>query len=301
MVINKKWKFENILDQSGKIVIVTGANSGLGYEVAKALALKGAHVVMACRNLEKAEKAKNQILFEYPEVYLEIIQLDLSDLSSIRKFAEEFKSKHERLDILCNNAGVMMTPQQKTADGFEMQFGTNHLGHFALTGLSLDLLINTVNSRIVTMSSFAHKLGEINFEDINLEKNYNRTKAYEQSKLANLLFAYELQRKLEAAGKSTISNASHPGWTRTNLQRNVLFFRVLNPFLSMKPSKGALSMLYAATAPEAEGGKYYGPGGLFEIKGYPKEAKSNDTSHDLETAKRLWELSEELTGISYSI
>ena len=298
---NKKWKFENIPDQTGKIAIVTGANSGLGFEVAKALTRKGAHVIMGCRNLEKAEKAKDQILSEFSDASLEIIQLDLSDLSSIRNFVKEFKSKFQKLDILCNNAGVMMPPKGKTADGYELQFGTNHLGHFALTGLLIDLLMNTENSRVITMSSFGHKMGKIDFEDLQSEKSYNRTKAYGSSKLANLLFAYELQRRLNAANKSVMSLASHPGWTRTNLQRHVFFFRLLNPFFSMKPWKGALPMLYAATSPEAEEGSYYGPGGHFEIKGYPKKVESNDRSHDLEVAKKLWEISEDLTGVKYPI
>jgi NAD(P)-dependent dehydrogenase (short-subunit alcohol dehydrogenase family) len=256
MAKKKKWKFEDIPDQTGKISIVTGANSGLGFEEAKALTRKGAPVVMACRNLEKAEEAKDNILSEFPEVSLEIMHLDLSDLSSIRKFVKDFKSKHESLNILCNNAGIMMIPYQKTVDGFELQLGTNHFGHFALTGLLIETLIKTENSRIVTMSSFGHKMGKMDFEDLNWEKSYGRTKAYSRSKLANLLFAYELQRRLEAKGESTISIASNPGWTRTNLQRNVLIFRIFNPFMSMKPPKGALSMLYAATAPEAEGGAH---------------------------------------------
>ncbi len=301
MVKKKKWKFEDIQDLSGKIAIVTGANSGLGYEVAKSLARKGANVIMGCRNLEKAEKAKNQILSEFPDVSIEIIQLDLSNLSSVRIFVAEFLKNYKNLDILCNNAGVMMTPYQKTVDGFELQLGTNYFGHFALTGLLIDILTKTENSRIVTMSSFGHKMGTINFDDLNSEKKYNRTKAYSQSKLANILFAYELQRRLEAAGKKVISVASHPGWTRTKLQKNVLIFRMLNPFLSMKPPKGALPMLFAATDPEVEGGAYYGPGGLFEIKGYPKKVESNDKSQNLDDAKKLWEMSEKLTRVKYSI
>ena len=297
----KKWKFEDIPDQTGKIAIVTGSNIGLGLEVAKALARKGAHVVMACRNMEKAEAARDKILEEFPDVSLEIIKLDLSDLSSVKEFVNDFKSKHNSLNMLCNNAGVMMTPYLKTADGFELQIGTNHLGHFALTGLLLDTLLKNENSRIVSMSSTGHKVGKINFDDLMFEKEYSRTKSYGQSKLANLLFVYELNRKLEAAGKTAISNASHPGWTRTNLQQNVLIFRLLNPLLSMKPPKGCLSMLYAATAPEAEGGAYYGPKGLTEVKGYPKKVESSERSHNLEDAKKLWEISEKLTGVKYNL
>lgn len=302
MAKKNKWKFEDIPDQTGKIAIVTGANSGLGYEVAKSLARKGAQVIIGCRNLEKAETAKSQIMEEFPDVSLEIIQLDLADLSSIKVFVKEFNSKHQSLHILCNNAGVMMPPsREETADGFELQFGTNHLGHFALTGLLLDKLMNTENSRIVSMSSFGHTRGYMDFDDLNWEKSYSRIKSYGTSKLANLLFAYELQRKLEASGSKTISNASHPGWSKTNLQRDTFAFRMLNPILAQKPWKGALPMLYAATAPEAEGGAYYGPDSRMNWRGYPVKVESNERSHNLEDAKKLWEVSEKLTGINFSI
>ncbi|MBD3351347.1 MAG: SDR family NAD(P)-dependent oxidoreductase [Candidatus Lokiarchaeota archaeon] len=298
-MVRTKWNIENIPDQSGKIVIVTGANSGTGFEVAKALAMKGAKVIMACRNLDKANNAKSQIMDEYPHSNLKIIQLDLGSLSSIRKFGEDFTERFQELHILCNNAGVMMPPYQKTDDGFELQFGVNHLGHFALTGLLLNTLLNTKDSRVVTMSSTGHKLGKIHFDDLNWENDYNRTRAYGMSKLANLLFAYELQRNLQNTGKSTISLASHPGWTRTNLQRHVSLFRLFNPLLAQKPQMGALPMLYAATSMEAQGGGYYGPGGIFEIRGYPKKVKSNKRSYNKETAKKLWQISEELTGVKY--
>lgn len=301
MTKKNKWTEEDCPDQSGKIAIVTGANSGLGYEVTRVLAKKGAHVVMGCRDLGKAEEALNQIISEDPDASLEIIRLDLSDLASVKDFVSDFSKKHQSLDILCNNAGVMMTPYQKTVDGFELQLGTNHFGHFALTGLLIDKLMGTKNSRIVTMSSMAHSMGKIDFDNLNWEKKYGRTKAYNRSKLANLLFAYELQRRLEAKGSKTISMGSHPGWTRTKLQRNVFLFRALNPFLSQKPKKGALPMLYAATSPEAEGGGYYGPDGRMGWKGYPKKVKSNDRSHNLEDAKKLWEISEELTGVKFNL
>ena len=296
-----KWTKEDIPDQSGKIAIVTGANSGLGYEVTRVLAKNGAHVVMGCRNLEKAEVAFNQIITDDINSSLEIIRLDLSDLASVKDFVSEFSKKHQSLDILCNNAGVMMTPYQKTVDGFELQLGTNHFGHFALTGLLIDILIKKENSRIVTMSSIAHTMGKMDFDNLNWEKKYGRTKAYGRSKLANLLFAYELQRRLEAKGSKSISIASHPGWTRTNLQRNVWFFRVMNHLLSQKPKKGALPMLYAATSPEAEGGAYYGPDGRMQWKGYPKRVQSNDETHNNEDAKRLWEISEELTSVKFNL
>ena len=296
----KKWKFENIPDQTGKIVIVTGANSGIGFEVTKALTRKGAQVIMACRNINNAETAKKKILYEFPDIKIEIIHLDLSDLSSIRQFSNEFLEKYSRLDILCNNAGIMMTPEQKTVNGFELQIGTNYLGHFALTGLLIKMLINTGDSRIISMSSYGHNWGKIYFDDLNLNNKYDMGKAYAQSKLANLLFAYELQRRLTTLGTNVISNASHPGWTKkTNLPKYVFLLRLLNPFIGMKPEKGALSMIYAATAPEAEGGAFYGPNGRFQVRGYPIKVKSSDKSYNLDDAKKLWELSEKLTGITF--
>lgn len=297
-----KWKFENIPDQTGRIAIVTGSNSGTGFEATKALARKGAHVIMACRNLEKAEAAKNEILAEFSNVSLEIIRLDLADLSSVRKFAEEFNKKYQRLDLLINNAGVMMLPNKETTvDGFEKQLATNHFGHFALTGLLLDKLLSTENSRVVNMSSTAHNFGKMNFNDLNWEKSYNKIWAYGRSKLANLLFTYELNRRLEAAGKKTISTAAHPGWTATNLQRHTGFFRFMNSFIAMKPPKGSLSIIRAATDPEAKGGDYYGPTKLMGNRGFPEKVRSNKKSYNLEDAKKLWEVSEELTGIKFEI
>ncbi|MBN1215794.1 MAG: SDR family NAD(P)-dependent oxidoreductase [Candidatus Lokiarchaeota archaeon] len=296
----KNWKFKDIPSQTGKVAIVTGANRGIGFEVVKTLARKGAQVIMACRNLDNSEKAKEKILSEYPNVKIDIIHLDLANLSSIREFVTKFQEKYSRLDILCNNAGIFQAPQQKTVDGFELHFGTNHLGHFALTGLLIEMIIETINSRIITMSSWGHKFGEIHFDDLDLDKNYSKGKAYAQSKLANLLFAYELQRKLEFKRRIVLSNASHPGWTRTKLSKSIII-RIFNPFMGMKPEKGALSMIYAATASEAEGGAYYGPNGRLGIKGYPIKVKSSEKSHNLELAKRLWEVSEDLTGIKFPI
>jgi len=292
-----KWTTDDIPDQTGKIVIVTGANTGIGYEVTKILARKGAHVVMGCRNMEKAKNALNNIISEEGNVSLEIIKLDLSDLASIKDFVKNLSKKHQSLDILCNNAGVMMTPYQKTVDGFELQLGTNHFGHFALTGLLIEILMKTENSRIITMGSFVHIFGKIDFDNLNWEKSYGKIRAYGRSKLANLLFTYELQRRLEEKGSNTISLASHPGWTKTELQRHTAFFRFFNNFLAQKPEMGALPMLYAATASEAKGGSYYGPDGLLELSGYPKKVKS----HNKEDAKKLWEISENLTGIVFNI
>ena len=305
-----RWTEENIPDLTGKIAIVTGANSGTGYEATRALASKGATVVMACRNLEKAEAAAEKIRTKVPEAKLEIIQLDLSDLSSVKKFAETYTEKYETLDMLLNNAGIMMPPYSKTVDGFELQLGTNHLGHFALTGLLLDHLIATEDSRIVTMSSMAHSRGKFDFDDLHLEKSYGRTSAYGRSKLANLLFAYELQRKMDAAGIKILSTGSHPGWSATNLQttgpregRGGRFMswglRFGNFVFAQSAAMGALPMLYGAISPEAEGGAYYGPRGLGEWKGHPKRAESSDLSNNEEDAQKLWEVSEELTGIKY--
>ncbi|MBN1214795.1 MAG: SDR family oxidoreductase [Candidatus Lokiarchaeota archaeon] len=296
----KKWTSNDIPNQSEKTVIVTGANSGIGYEVSRILASKGAHIIMACRNLEKANEAYNQILLENNNVSIEIMQLDLSNLGSIKKFTEDFLKKNQSLHILCNNAGVMMPPYQKTVDGFELQFGTNHLGHFALTGLLLDKLMKTKNSRIVTQSSFVHSMGKINFNDLNWETKYKKRKSYAQSKLANLLFAYELQRRISAKNSDVLSIACHPGWSRTNLQRYTALFRTLK-FLSQKAEMGALPMLYAATSTDVEGGAYYGPDGTFGWKGYPKKVKSSKKSYNEEDAIKLWDISEKLTGITYNL
>jgi NAD(P)-dependent dehydrogenase (short-subunit alcohol dehydrogenase family) len=298
---NHKWTTENIPDQSGKIVIVTGANSGIGYEAARALALKGATVIMACRSLEKGETAASQIRSQKPKGQVILKQLDLADLGSVRKFAEAFFAEYQQLDILINNAGVMATPYRKTADDFEMQFGTNHLSHFLLTGLLIDLLRKTPQSRVVTVSSYAHMIGRINFKDINSEKRYQKWAAYGQSKLANLLFAYELQRKLTQNGSSTLSIGVHPGWSATNLQHNSGFFNFLNPFLGQSQEMGALPTLYAATSPETQGGEYIGPDGFLGQRGYPHIARSSGRSHDLKTAQRLWEVSEKLTGIRFTL
>jgi NAD(P)-dependent dehydrogenase (short-subunit alcohol dehydrogenase family) len=225
-------------------------------------------------------------------------QLDLSDLASVNSFAQGFHSEYDRLDMLINNAGVMAIPYEKTADGFERQFGTNHLGHFALTGLLLDLLLSTENSRVVTVSSTGHRTGRINFEDLNSEESYSKWGAYGQSKLANLLFAYELQRSLAAVGSTTISAAAHPGYTATNLQSGTIF-RFLNPIMAQSQEMGALPTLYAAVADDVNGGDYIGPGGFMEQRGYPKKVHSNGSSHDEMIARKLWQVSEEMTGVKF--
>jgi NAD(P)-dependent dehydrogenase (short-subunit alcohol dehydrogenase family) len=285
---------------------VTGANSGLGYETARALARKGATVILAVRSLEKGHAAAEQIEGEAPASQVEVMHLDLADLASVQQFAEAFRTGYDRLDLLINNAGVMMLPQrQATADGFEMQFGTNHLGHFALTGRLLDLLQRTPGSRVVVVSSTAHRISGINFEDLQSEGSYSSAGAYGQSKLANLLFAYELQRRLDAAqasgatGSGILVAASHPGWTATNLQQHSRLFMWLNPMLAQRPEMGALPTLYAATAPDVVAGGFYGPGGFLELRGAPKRVYSNRRSRDQAAAARLWAESEALTGVRY--
>ena len=298
---NDKWTLENIPDQRGKIVIVTGANSGIGYEAARALARKGANVIMACRSLEKGEAAMAQIRRENLQGEAILRQLDLADLSSVRNFADEFLEEYKQLNILINNAGVMAIPYRKTKDGFEMQFGTNHLGHFALTGLLFELLKNTPNSRVVTVSSYAHIVGKINFDDLNSEKSYQKWLAYGQSKLANLLFAYELQRRSAKNGDNPISIAVHPGYAATNLQNSSSFFSFTNNFMAQSQEMGALPTLYAATNPEIEGGEFIGPDGFLAQRGYPHKARSSARSYDPETAQRLWQVSEKLTGVRFDV
>jgi len=296
-----KWTLENMPDQSGKVAIVTGANSGIGYETALALAQKGATVVMACRNLQKANPAAGQIRQTSPAATVEVMELDLGDLESVRQFVGAFRAKYDRLDLLINNAGIMHPPYGKTAQGFETQLGVNHLGHFALTGLLLDLLIQTSPARVVTVSSSSHLFGRIDFEDLHWEKKaYKPNPAYGQSKLANLLFTYELQRKLTSTGKDTLAVAAHPGWTETNLQQHTGWIRFLNRFFAQDPALGALPTLYAATEPNVNGGEYFGPDGFMALRGYPQKVQSNNRSYDENVAARLWEVSEALTGVRYA-
>lgn len=297
--MTQQWTENDIPNQAGRVAIVTGANSGIGWDTARALAQKGATVIMACRSLPKANTAAEHINALKPTGKVVVMPLDLGDLDSVREFAAAFRKQYNRLDLLINNAGVMMPPYGKTTQGFEQQFGINHLGHFALTGLLLDMLNQTPNARIVTVSSGAHQFGVINFEDLNWEHGYPAQRAYGQSKLANLLFTYELQHRLEAAGQKTLAVAAHPGWTATNLQQHSGTFQRLNPIFAQTTDMGALPTLYAATAPDVRGGDYFGPGGLWEMRGYPKRVKSNARSHDEAVAQRLWAVSEELTQVKY--
>jgi NAD(P)-dependent dehydrogenase (short-subunit alcohol dehydrogenase family) len=298
--MSNRWTAEDIPNLTGRLAIVTGANSGIGYETTKALAEKGATVVMACRNRQKADAAAAQIRETGPLGAVQVMSLDLADLDSVRTFAAAFRAEYDRLDLLINNAGIMVPPYGKTAQGFEMQFGVNHLGHFALTALLLNPLLHTPQSRVVTVSSGAHRFGRINFDDLNSEQGYSPNAAYGQSKLANLLFTYELQRKLAASGSGTLATAAHPGWTDTNLQRHTGLARFLNRFFAQDAQMGALPTLMAATDPGASGGEYYGPGGFMGMRGYPERVQSSDRSHDEQVAAKLWEVSEELTGVRYT-
>lgn len=295
------WTADQLGNQSGRVAIVTGSNSGIGFETARVLAEKGATVIMACRNLDKARPKADEIRAAHPDANVEVMQLDLSDLDSVQRFAGEFLAEYSRLDLLINNAGIMVPPYAKTAQGFESQFGVNHLGHFALTGALLDIITNTPGARIVTVSSVAHLMGKIDFSDLNWEKGYKAQAAYGQSKLANLLFTYELQRRLAAAGKDTLSVASHPGWTETGLQDHAKAAKFLNRFLAQQPDMGALPTLYAATEPSVNGAQYFGPSGFMEMSGPPKRVKSNKRSHDKNVAERLWNVSEDLTGVHFQI
>ncbi|QRY53555.1 SDR family NAD(P)-dependent oxidoreductase [Mycolicibacterium septicum] len=296
------WTTANIPNQSGRTAVVTGANTGLGLETAKALAAKGAHVVLAVRNLEKGEAAVEWISRSVPNADLELQRLDLGSLKSVREAADEIRAGHDTIDLLINNAGVMTPPKETTADGFELQFGTNHLGHFALTGLLLDRLLPVAGSRIVTVSSIGHRFSRgIRFDDLQWERSYNRLQAYGQSKLANLLFTYELQRRL--IGQNTAALAAHPGGSDTELARHLpraaqRAVPLLRP-LFQEAAMGALPTLRAATDPGALGGQYYGPDGLGEQKGHPKLVTSNERSYDIELQRRLWSVSEELTGVTY--
>jgi NAD(P)-dependent dehydrogenase (short-subunit alcohol dehydrogenase family) len=296
---NKKWTSEDVPDLNGKIVLITGANSGLGFQATREIADKRATVVMGCRDTAKGGDAVKKIKETNPNAKLVLMQLDLAGLKSIRSFAGEFKKRYKRLDILINNAGVMVPPYGTTEDGFELQIGTNHFGHFALTGLLLDVMLRTPKSRVVSVSSMAHRMGTINFDDINSKKKYSKWSAYGQSKLANLFFIYELERRFENAKADAIAVAAHPGYANTNLQRTTGFFSAFNPILAQPAGMGALPVLYAATEEHVRGGEFFGPDGFLEMRGYPKKTSSNKISYDKAMAKKLWELSEEVTGVKY--
>ena len=303
--MSQKWTATDVPDQSGRIAIVTGANSGLGYDTAAVLAEKGAHVVLAVRNIDKGKEAVDRIKAASPNAVVTLQELDLSSLDSVRRAADELRAAHPRIDLLINNAGVMYVPTRETTkDGFEMQFGTNHLGHFALTGLLLDNMLSVDGSRVVTVSSVGHRLmARIHFDDPHLQRKYNRVEAYGQSKLANLMFTYDLQRRLKLTGVPTVALAAHPGFSDTELMRYLPDFipNFVWKIGTQPADKGALPTLRAATDPGAQGGQYYGPDGLGEVKGSPKVVASSAQSRNEELQRRLWTMSEELTGVIYPV
>jgi NAD(P)-dependent dehydrogenase (short-subunit alcohol dehydrogenase family) len=303
-----KWTVEDMPDMTGETVVVTGANSGLGFEAAKGFARKNAEVVMACRNTERAQDAKEDIETEVEDARLEVIQLDLASLESVDEFVEEFKQEHSRLDVLCNNAGVMAIPYSETEDGFEKQIGVNHLGHFALTAGLTDTLQETENSRIVLQSSGLHRNADLEVENLMQERSYDKWRQYANSKLANLLFSYELDRRLE---DDTSALACHPGYADTHLQivgpekegsrAKKIGAKITNKIVAQSASMGALPMMYAATSEDVESGDFIGPAGIMQMRGYPEKQESSEASHDRDLAKRLWERSEELTGKEFNL
>jgi NAD(P)-dependent dehydrogenase (short-subunit alcohol dehydrogenase family) len=297
------WTTDQIPDQTGRTAVVTGANSGLGLVTAEQLARAGATVVLACRNVQKGADAADGIRAVVPEAHLDVVELDLSSLRSVRRFADNLDVAE--LDLLVNNAGIMMTPQQRTEDGFELQLGTNHLGHFALTGLLLARLDRAEAARVVTLSSLEHKAGHLDFDDLQSEHHYGRRKAYRQSKLANAAFGLELDRRLGAAGSPIASVLAHPGYAATRIQSAgpkamKALMAVGDQVLAQSAERGAVPTLYAATAPGVEGGEYYGPNGPLEVRGrHPKRARVSREARDPEVGRRLWTVSEQLTGVTY--
>lgn len=295
----------------GKAALITGANSGIGLEAARMLAARGAEVILACRTPSKGEAALDRIREVTPDAKVRLERLDLASLASVRELADRVRREHTRLDLLINNAGVMALPKQTTADGFEMQIGTNHFGHFALTGLLLPLILAAPAGRVVNVSSLAHRYGRMKLDDLHYEHGYQKWIAYGQSKLANMLFTFELQRRFDAAGVRAISTACHPGFASTNLQfvgprlegskLMEAVMRFNNRYFAQSAAAGALPTVYAATAPDVKGAEYFGPGGLFEIRGAPARAKVGARARDVQTAKELWALSERATGVRYDL
>ena len=301
-----RWTSDDIPDQSGRTALVTGANSGVGFETAKALAEHGAHVVLACRDADKGRRAAQQIRASAPTAQLTVLHLDLASLASVREAGRQAHADHVHLDLLVDNAGFGWMPYTRSEDGYELTLATNHLGHFALTGQLLDLMLDVPGSRVVVVSSPAHRGATINFDDLQSEQKYSQRAAYGQSKLANLLFAYELQRLLATSGAETISLAAHPGGARTNFNRHLPRpfrgpnYGLFRPF-SHPAQTGALAILRAAVDPEAHGGDYYAPSRMMEFKGYPIRRRSSDASYDEAAQARLWNASEQLTGVRYEL
>jgi NAD(P)-dependent dehydrogenase (short-subunit alcohol dehydrogenase family) len=305
--VGQRWTAADVPDQRGRIALITGANSGIGFEAAAVLADKGAHVVLGVRDLAKGQQSAATITDRHPQADVAVQHLDLASLASVHAAVKELKAAHPQIDLLINNAGVAMTPKATTADGFELQFGTNHLGPFALTGLLLECLLPVAGSRVVTISSQGHRVrATIDFDDLHAERRYDRAAAYTRSKLANLLFTYELQRRLASSGAATIAVSAHPGGSRTGLMRSApggirAGVALLSPLIFQSAAMGALPTLRAATDPTVRGGQYYGPGGLAEQRGYPKCVQSSAQSHDHDLQHRLWAVSEELTGVTYPV
>ncbi len=297
---NNKWNTSNIPDQTGKVVLITGATSGLGKEAAKVFATKGATVIMPVRNTEKAKTVREEIVKTYPNAKIDIRSLDLSSLTSIKLFSDEISKSYNQLDILINNAGVMYCPFSKTEDGFEMQMGTNHLGPYALTAQLMPLILKSANSRIVNTASLAHLTGNIDFEDINWENRaYKTMQAYADSKIANLYFHYELAKKLQGQENAPLVIAAHPGWTKTELDRHKGIVSIISSIIGQKAEMGVLPTLRAAIETDVKSGDYFGPSGFREMRGNPIKVKSNEMSLNAQKAEQLWKLSEQLTGIKF--
>jgi NAD(P)-dependent dehydrogenase (short-subunit alcohol dehydrogenase family) len=305
--MKQQWTADDVPSQRGRLAVVTGANTGIGFEAAQVLAARGTSVVLAVRDTDKGKRAAARITDAAPGADVTVQRLDLASLESVRAAAGELRSAHPRIDLLINNAGVMYPPKQTTRDGFELQFGTNHLGHFALTGLLLERLLPVPGSRVVTISSVAHNMrARIHFDDLQWERSYDRVAAYGQSKLANLLFTYELHRRLSASHADTIAVAAHPGIANTELYRNSPawmrpFMAAIMQFTSQNADMAALPTLRAATAPDVLGGQYYGPGGFLGSRGHPTLVKSSNQSHDAALQRRLWTVSEQLTGVEFPV
>ncbi|MEV8564905.1 oxidoreductase [Streptomyces sp. NPDC051322] len=319
MTQDQRWTTEQIPDQTGRVCVVTGANSGLGLATTRALARRGGHVVLAVRDEAKGQRALSEVTAELPDAHLEVRRLDLADLDSVREFADQLRADHQRLDVLVNNAGVMAPPRSLSAQGHELQFACNHLGHFALTGLLLDLLASPKPSasleqsgsprhdpRVVTVSSINHRQGRIRFDDLTGERGYSPMAFYNQSKFANAVFGRELHRRLTEAGSPVRSVLAHPGYTATNLQMSapvglwrVVLGRLGNPLFAQRPEGGAMPQLYAATEPGVAGGEFIGPDGLAELRGGPTRVRLSPAAADAETGRRLWELSERLTDLRF--
>jgi NAD(P)-dependent dehydrogenase (short-subunit alcohol dehydrogenase family) len=298
--MEKKWDSSYIEEQTERVAIVTGASSGIGFETARVLAEKNATVIIATRNSQKGERAVETIRNRHKNTDVHFMLLDLADLKSVKEFVSNFRQHYQRLDLLINNAGVMMPPYAKTKDGYELQFGTNHLGHFVLTALLFYLLSETAHSRIVTVSSNMHKRGAIDLEDLNWEnRKYNKMQAYSDSKIANLYFTYELGRRAAKNSQSPLVVASHPGWTATELQRYTAASAFFNKIFAQNIQMGALPTLYAAVGPEVQTGDYFGPSGFMQMKGFPQKTDSCARAKDEEIAAKLWDISEVLTGIRF--